>query len=173
MPLVCFSYVQTGDTNPEYCTQVKGGTTIRHSWKLSKIKKTMNTKQCLCRYVRVYACMYVLYIYIYYGTPYDQYSTFRMYDATFRMYYPTLLITHQPACNTHQHGEYAPTWRIRTNLHSSISGRMMLTNAGWCVYSHVGAYLHVDSFSPFTNADLKGGTDGGGECRSTLPYGIP
>ena len=102
-----------------------------------------------------------------------KYSTFRMYDATFRMYYPTLLITHQPACNTHQHGEYAPTWRIRTNLHSSISGRMMLTNAGWCVYSHVGAYLHVDSFSPFTNADLKGGTDGGGECPSTLPYGIP
>ena len=102
-----------------------------------------------------------------------KYSTFRMYDATFRMYYPTWLITHQPACNTHQHGEYAPTWRIRTNLHSSISGRMMLTNAGWCVYSHVGAYLHVDSFSPFTNADLKGGTDGGGECPSTLPYGIP
>ena len=68
--------------------------------------------------------------------------------------------------NTHQHGEYAPTC-------------ILLYLAEWCwrmqvgAYSHVGAYLHVDSYSPFTNADLKGGTDDGGECPSTLPYGIP
>ena len=102
-----------------------------------------------------------------------KYSTFRMYDATFRMYDATWLITHQPGCNTHQHGEYAPTWWIRTNLHSSISGRMMLTNAGWCVFPCwcVSACWFVFAVHQCRLEGWK--TDGGGECPSTLPYGIP
>ena len=41
----------------------------------------------------------------------------------------------------------APTWRKRTNLHSSISGRIILTNAGWCVFAcRLVRFRHVTSF---------------------------